>query len=111
MSATMQSVCDLSRGDMNDANKVRYPDSELIKFANDGIAKALVMRPDLNYGNYTQAYADRLLTDDFPLTLEYRDPIAQYITMRAQTADDEFVNENRATQALKAYLVGLGLGG
>lgn len=109
--ATIQSVIDLARLDINDSDKVRYPDADLLRYANDGIAKALTMRPDLNYGNYSNAYADLALTADFPLPLEYRSAVATFITAMAQFGDDPFVVEQRAIQGLKMYLSGLGLGG
>lgn len=109
--ATIQSILDLARLDINDAGKVRYPDSDLLKYANDGIAKALTMRPDLNWGNYSNAYADLAVTADFPLPLEYRDAIAAFVTAKAQFGDDPFVIEQRAIQGLKMFIGGMGLGG
>ena len=108
--ATMQDVLDLARLDLNDAAKTRNLDSNMIQFANDGIAKAVVMRPDLNFGNYTTAYADLTTASSFPLPLEYRPAIANYIVMRCETADDPFAVEQRAIQGLKMFMSDLGLG-
>lgn len=107
--ATMQSVLDLARFDLNDDAKIRHTDAAMIQFANDGIAKALVLRPDLNYGSYGTAYADLTTASAFPLPLEYRPAIANYIVLRCETADDPFAVEQRALQALKLYLADLGL--
>lgn len=108
--ATMQSVLDLARLDLNDAAKTRNLDSSMIQFANDGIAKAVVMRPDLNYGSYNTAWVDLTTASAFPLPLEYRPGIANYIVMRCETADDPFAVEQRAIQGLKLFMSDLGLG-
>ena len=108
--ATMQSVIDLARLDLNDADKTRNSDVNMLAFANDGLAKAVVMRPDLNWGNYTTAYADLTTASSFPLPLEYRPGIANYVVLRCETADDAFANEQRAIQGLKMFMMDLGLG-
>lgn len=108
--ASIQSVMDLARLDMNDAEKTRNPDPVLLQYANDGIAQIKVMRPDLNWGNYTISYADLSATDPFPFALEYRPALANYIVMRAEASDDEFAVEQRAIQGMKLYLKDLGLG-
>ena len=110
MTIALQSVVDLARLDLNDADKVRSTDADLLKFANDGIAKVKVMRPDLNFGNYSTAYADLALTDPFPLGLEYRPGISNYIVMRSEVSDDAFANEQRAIQGLKMFLSDIGMG-
>ena len=108
--ATMQSVMDLARFDLNDQAKTRNTDADMIQFANDGIAKAIVMRPDLNWGNYGAAFGDLSAGTLFPLPLEYRPAIVNYIVLRSETADDPFAVEQRAIQALKLYLSDLGVG-
>lgn len=108
--ATVQSVLDLARLDLDDADKTRNSDANLLQFANDGMAKAVVMRPDLKYGSYTTAWADLTTASSFPLPLEYRPAIVNYVVMRAEVADDAFANEQRATQGLKMFLGDLGLG-
>jgi hypothetical protein len=87
----------------------RYPDSDLLKFANDGIATALTMRPDLNFGNYGTAYVDLVATSSFPLPLEYRTAITSYIVFRNQSGDDAFALQGRADQNFAEYLKELGL--
>lgn len=119
MSVSMQSVLDLARIDLNDAKVVsgtstvdtgcRNLDADLIKYANNGIARTLVIRPDLNFGNYAGTFADLTTASSFPLPLEYREPIADYIIMCAESSDDPFAVEQRAIQALKLYMAGLGL--
>lgn len=88
----------------------RYPDTDLLRFANDGIAKAVVMRPDLNYGNYGTAYVDRVATSSFPLPPEYLSAIAAYVVARNQSGDDAFVLEQRAQMEMQLYMHELGVG-
>lgn len=107
---TMQSVIDLARLDLNDADKIRNTDANMLRFANDGVAKSLVMRPDMNWGNFNSSYVDLAAGAPFPLRLEYRPAIANYIVMRCETADDPFAVEQRAIQGLKLFLADLGVG-
>ena len=108
--ATMQNIMDLARLDINDANKTRNTDVNMLKFANDGVAKALVMRPDLNWGSYNTTFADLTTASTFPLPLEYRPAIANYIVTRCESADDPFAVEQRAIQGLKLFINDLGVG-
>ena len=115
---TVQDCLNAARLDLGDAttNVVtgsaitpRYPDADLLKFANDGIAKALVLRPDLNYGNYGTAYVDLVATSSFPLPAEYRAGITAYIVFRNQSGDDPFVLSQKADQNLVEYIKELGI--
>ncbi len=105
----MQNVMDLAGLDLNDSSKVRHPDSDRLKFANDGVAKVLVMRPDLNFGNYGNEYVDLAAGAASPLSLEYSPAIANYIVMRCEVADDPFANEQRAIQGLKLFMNDIGM--
>lgn len=116
---TIQTCVDSARLDLGDAttNVVtgsaitpRYPDTDLIRFANDGIAKALVIRPDLNYGNYGTGYVDLVATASFPLPAEYLPAIVAYCVARNQSGDDAFVLEQRAAMEMQLYLHELGIG-
>ena len=118
--ATMSDIVDQARLDINDIATgtivPRYPTSDLLKFANDGIAKAYVMRPDLRYGSYgtgtgtASDYTDLTTASSFPLDLEYRAAIVSYVVARNQSGDDAFANNAKADLGLKQYLSGLGLG-
>lgn len=105
----MQSVIDLARLDLNDADKVRNTDAQMLASANDGIARTIVLRPDLQYGSYGSTFADLSTASSFPLPLEYRKPIADFIVMCCETHDDPFAIEQRAINALTLYIKGLGL--
>ena len=118
--ATVGDVIDLARIDINDIATgtivPRYPTSDLLKFANDGIAKAVRLRPDLRFGNYgtgtstSQDFTDLTTASTFPLDLLYRPAIAAYIVQRNQSGDDSFAVQAKADMALVEYMKGLGIG-
>lgn len=114
--ATMQSILDLARFDLSDAkdasgsdSNARNKDVDMLKFANDGLAKAYALRPDLRWENYATAFSDLALTDPFPLSLEYRPAITNYIVTRCESSDDAFVLSQRANQSMVLYFKDLGL--
>ena len=117
----MQDILDLSRFDLNDPLTIvtasgtsttvpRSTDDELLKFANDGIAKALVLRPDLYFGQWLTPYTDLTSTSTFPLPIEYRPAIVSYVVARQQSGDDEFVIEQRADKSMTEFMKNLGAG-
>jgi hypothetical protein len=97
MAFTYQSVCDLARLPLNDTDKARYSDADLLSYANHGILTLAKRRPDLFIGNFS-ALPDgqKALTDSFPLAPGYVQTLADYVTGRAEMADDEFANSGRA---------------
>jgi hypothetical protein len=110
MTIYIQDVLDLARLDLNDVEKTRNPDANMLRFANDGLAKLYTIRPDLRWGNYTTPFVPLELTDPFPLSQEYEPALCNYIVFRCETADDAFAIEQRAFQGMKLFLSDLGLG-
>lgn len=105
MAFTYQSVVDLARIPLNDTDKARYSDATLLLFANHGMTQIAKRRPDLFIGQYTNLpTGEKLLTDTFPLPVEYVQTVADYVTARAEMTDDEHVNSGRA--AVFAQLFG-----
>ena len=117
--ATVQDVMDLARLDINDlatgTTVPRIPQSDLLKYANDGIAKAVRLRPDLRFGSYgtgtgtASDFTDLTTASTFPLDLLYRPAIAAYIVERTQSGDDAYASQAKADQGLVEYMKGLGL--
>lgn len=107
----MQSVVDLARLDLNDADKVRNLDVDMLGYANDGIARAYAIRPDMRFGSFSSAFSDLALTDNFPLGLEYRKAIADFVVACCETHDDPFALEQRGIQAMKIFMTDLGFPG
>lgn len=102
--STIQDIMDLSRKDLNDDAKARYLDADMLTYVNDGIARTYEIRPDLKYGSYGTAYVDLGTAATFPLPIEYRPKIANYVTYRCQTVDDPFVATGLASQTYTLFL-------
>jgi hypothetical protein len=96
MAFTMQEVVDKGRAPLNDDDKVRYPDTELLGFANDGILYLRNRRPDLFIGSYATLPEKLVIGDTFPLSAEYVPAVADYIAARAESRNDESVLTERA---------------
>lgn len=98
MAFKMQQIVDLARIPLNDADKARHSDTDLMSFANHALLAAFRTRPDFFIGSYDSLPNGALaLASNFPLPEEYVQMIADYVTARAETVDDEHVNSNRAT--------------
>ena len=100
----MQDILDLGRQDLNDDAQVRYKDSVGIKYLNDGIARAYELRPDLRFGSYGTAYVDLTTASTFPLPIEYRKRLADYVTYRFFTSDDEFVSSGLVKESYDTFV-------
>jgi hypothetical protein len=97
MAFTYQTVVDLARYPLNDNDKVRISDAELLSFANAGMLQLLQRRPDVFVGKFSiLPTGENVLTDPFPLIGAYVQTVADYVTFRAETVDDEKMNEPRA---------------
>jgi hypothetical protein len=99
----MQQVVDAGRIPLNDTAKVRYADDELRLYGVHAILRIRDRRPDLFMGRYSALPADLALTDPFPLRDELVPAVADYITARAETRDDEFVEGSRAAGYLALF--------
>jgi len=96
MAITMQNIVDRARVPLNDADKVRFPDSALLVFANDAIYTLRNKRPDLFIGRFASLPAELLIGADFPLGAEYAPAVQDYITARGETTSTEAEFEQRA---------------
>ena len=99
MAFTLQQVVDKGRKPLNDVDKARHSDSDLLGYANDGILLMRNKRPDVFFGQYlTLGTTEQLaLTDTCPLPAEYIPALADYITARGETLNDEAVLAERAS--------------
>lgn len=93
--ATLQTVVDLAREPLNDADKDRYTDAQLLVHAIHGLLTAYRNRYDLFMGGGTIPTLAMTLASTFPLPDEYLQVIADYVTARAESRDDEHVNSGR----------------
>lgn len=104
MTITMQSLLDLARIDLNDADKTRWSDSDLLKHANDALLQARGLRPDLFLGTYSTSPTDKMPDDNFPLPLAYRRAVADYIIARASAVDNDLGDDARAAAYMATFL-------
>lgn len=96
MAWTYQDVVDLAREPLNDEDKVRYSDEDLLRFANQAVLQAAKRRPDLFIGRFGTIPDRAGLGDDVLLPAAYVQMLADYVTARAESVDDEHVNSGRA---------------
>ena len=98
MAFTYQSIVELARIPLNDADKARYSDQQLLMFANHGMLAARKRRPDWFIGQFnTLLTGEALITDQIPIAPENMQAIADWVTARAEMTDDEHANSGRAT--------------
>lgn len=103
MSYTMQEIVDKGRFPLNDADKARFTDADLLSFANDAILLLRNKRPDLFFGRFLTLSATEKLTLSalFPLNSELVPAMADYVTARGETRNDESVLTERAAMFMK----------
>lgn len=97
MAFTYQSVVDRARDPLNDADKVRYPDAQLLRLANDAMMMLCNRRPDLFIGQFgSTPTGEAALTDLLPLPPVHVVTLANYVTAMAEMVDDENADSGRA---------------
>lgn len=104
MPVTLQNVADTARLSLNDDDKTRWPDTDLLAFLQDGLDAMYQLRPDLFLGAFA-TYASSALTlgSTIPIPEIYRRQLADYVIMRCETMDDESVVDNRASLAYQFF--------
>lgn len=108
MAYTLQQVVDKARLPLNDSAKARYPDTELLGYANDAVLIIRDRRPDLFLGRWLALPGSLALTDAFPVRDELVPPTADYITARAEVKDDEFTEDSRAMTLMSLFTKAVG---
>jgi hypothetical protein len=110
MSFTVQQAIDRGRIPLNDVDKDRYTDVDLLVYAQDAYLLAFRHRPDLFIGRFSllTSATSLALGSTFPMDDQYLPFVADYITGRAEMLDDEFVNSGRAQSGIASFLSGLG---
>lgn len=101
---TIQACIDIARIDLNDDDKERYKDAEhMLPHAREAIAVMLNMRPDLFFGNYDLDPYALTLASDVPFDVQYVPALTEYLVMRAQRKDDDYVNSGAVTLAAQFF--------
>ena len=109
MAFTFQQLIDRARVPLNDADKDRYSDEELLDYAVDAFLMLRRYRPDLFLSNWTLPdWSAFDLETSFPRAPdEYMPIIADYVTARAEFKDDEHVVAERAQAFYNLFAAGL----
>lgn len=94
---TMHYAIDRARIPLNDADKVRYSDANLMMFANEALQILRVQRADLFLGSLDAPLTVLAQSDHVPLADAYVPAISDYVTARAETRDSEEELMGRAT--------------
>lgn len=104
MAYTFQSVLDMARIPLNDEDKVRYSDAQLLVFANHGVLALVKRRPDLFIGRF-DALPDgqAALSDTLPVDAEHAQLVADWVVARAEMTDDEHANSGRAAAYINLF--------
>lgn len=98
--ARIQDIVDLARKSLNDDEKIRWPDDECLKYAQDAYDLVYQVRPDMYLTQFNTFNAETLiLTSQSPIETRFRRQIADYIVMRCMMKDDEAVSANKAVNA------------
>lgn len=106
---TMQSVLDQARITLNDADKDRHSDADLLKFANRALDEAYRLRPDLFIGQFSSLTEGHQLAvgADFPIDGRFRSPVVDLVIGWAEMTDDEHSVSGRAAALLTKFEKGL----
>ena len=98
MPYTMQKILDKARYPLNDAAKTAHSDAKMLSYAVDALLIVKQRRPDLFFGQYLNLpdIGALVVGSDFPIDDAYGSAIADYVTARCETGNDESVIEQRA---------------
>ena len=97
MAFTYQTVVDLARKSLNDEDKVRYSDSDLLLFANHGMLALVKRRPDFFIGQFANLpTGESGLTEYLQIDPVHAQTLADWVVARAEMTDDEHANSGRA---------------
>lgn len=108
MAFTFQQLIDRARVPLNDADKDRYTDEELLDYAVDAFLMLRRYRPDLFLAGWTLPdWSAFVVGTSFPNAPdEYMPIIADYVTARAEFKDDEHVVAERAQAFYNLFTAG-----
>jgi len=105
--STLQTIVDDARVLLNDADKNRYSDALLLRYANEALGESKRIRPDLYIGMFKTALSAFVLADNSPLPLEYEAYLKDYIVARANSQDDEYSIDGRASAFMQRFKTGM----
>lgn len=104
---TFTNLTDSARVLLNDVDKIRYSDAQLLEYANEAMAEARRIRPDLFMGKFKIALTGYASSDTVPLGMEYHQYIKDFVISRAEFREDEFAVDGRAGAFLQKFRNGM----
>lgn len=110
MAFTFQQIVDRARIPLNDSDKDRYSDSELLTYAQDAYLLVRRYRPDVLLSDWSSPtdYSTLTLSSNFPyLDDAFLPAVADYVTARAEYKDDEHVLKERAQMFFSLFQAGV----
>lgn len=94
--ATAQEILDLARVPLVDAAGIRYNDTDGLRYLNFALKALRRQRADLFLGKLKGNFTDLLGTDPVPTPENTHQALADYVTARFETHDDEQAMNARA---------------
>jgi hypothetical protein len=101
--ATFQNLLDQARLTLQDADKTRYPDSDLMTYANEAMRIFRKVRADLFFLTLNTPLSDFATTDTFPFAAEFEYPVKRYVIAASQFRDDEYAVNGKAEAFYKKF--------
>ena len=86
---TFSDIISQARVMLQDTSAVRYSDAELMVSANDATKVLRRARPDAFFGKYKTDLTDYLITDTFPVGIEYTQAVRDFIVGYANMRESE----------------------
>lgn len=93
--ATAQQIIDQARVPLNDDDKVRNSDAVMLGYLNFGLRRLKKARADMFIGSLATGHTDLVLGDAVPTPEEYDQNLADWLSGRAHTKDDEEAANSR----------------
>lgn len=105
MAFTVQEVIDMGRIPLNDANKTRMSDATALVFFKQAMLMLQSKRPDMFFGRFLAMpdVSAMTLATVFPVEDIIAPAVADYITARAESGNDESIVEQRAQLFLQLF--------
>jgi len=105
--ALFSSIISSAQVFLQDTAGTRYTSSQLMEYANEAVAEAKRIRPDLFFGSYNTPLSTYTTSSTVPLPVEYEAYLKDYIVSRAEMRDDEASNDVRSLAMMQRFRTGL----
>lgn len=104
--ALMSDIVARARKDLSDADAVRWSDADLLTYANEALAAARSLRPDLFASTLLTPQEPATLGEPFPLPMRYEGLIVFYTVGRAHMRDTEFAMNGKSAPLYQLFRAG-----